>query len=294
MKLRTLLLAVLSATLLAAPAVVAQEGAPPGVDQSLRDRLDRLEKQLQEVREIVLQARATGRPIEIKEAGPDPMVTALGSRLDDMEQSLRGVNGQVDDLTHQLDLARNDAKDEKTEIAALSDRLDKLEKAVAAMAAPPPPAQPAPGDNGAAANTDQTQTAPADQGDPKTAYAHARQLLLDGDYPGAQAAFQAYVDQYGSTPQAAQARYWLGETKYVQEDYAGAAAAYIGATKGWPQTAWAPDAVVKLSLSLLELNRPADACAALGEFDRHYAKSGGAAKARADAARIKAKCGNDH
>jgi tol-pal system protein YbgF len=292
MMLRTLLLASLSLALLAAPAVVAQEGAPPGVDQSLRERLDRLEKQLQEVREIVLQARATGRPIEIKDAGPDPMVTALDGRLDDMEQSLRGVNGQVDDLTHQLDLARNDAKDAKAEIAALSDRLDRLEKAMAAMAAPPPAAQPAPADNGAAASAD--QTAPADQGDPKTAYAHARQLLLDGDYPGAQAAFQTYVDQYGSTPMAPQARYWLGETKYVQEDYAGAAAAYIGAAKGWPQTAWAPDAVVKLALSLLQLNRPTDACAALGEFDRHYAKSGGAAKARADAARIKAKCGNDH
>jgi tol-pal system protein YbgF len=201
------------------------------------------------------------------------------------------VNGQVDDLTHQLDLARRDAGDQKAAIAALGDRLDKLEKAMAAMAAPPA-AQPAPADNGAAASAD--QNAPADQGDSKTAYVHARQLLLDGDYPGAQAAFQAYVDQYGSTPQAAQARYWLGETKYVQHDYAGAAAAYIGATKGWPQTAWAPDAVVKLALSLLQLNRPTDACAALGEFDRHYAKAGGAAKARADAARIKAKCGNDH
>jgi tol-pal system protein YbgF len=290
MMLRTLLLACLSVALLAAPAVVAQEGEPAGVDQSLRERLDRLEKQLQEVREIVLQARATGKPIEIKEAGPDPMVTALASRLDDMEQTLRGVNGQVDDLTHRLDLARKDAGDEKAELAALSDRLDKLDKAVAAMAAPPP--APAPSDNGAAANAEQAPA--ADQGDPKAAYAHARQLLLDGDYPGAQAAFQAYVDQYGSTPQAAQARYWLGETKYVQEDYAGAAAAYIGATKGWPQTAWAPDALVKLALSLLQLNRPTDACAALGEFDRHYAKSGGAAKGRADAARIRAKCGNDH
>ncbi len=291
MMLRTLLLASLSVALLAAPVVVAQEGPPAGADQSLRERLDRLEKQLQEVRQIVLQARAIGKPIEIKEAGPDPMVTALASRVDDMEQSLRGVNGQVDDLTHQLDLARKDAGDEKAAIAALGDRLDKLEKAMAAMAAPPP-AQPAPADNGAAASAD--QNAPADQGDSKTAYVHARQLLLDGDYPGAQAAFQAYVDEYGSTPQAAQARYWLGETKYVQDDYAGAAAAYIGATKGWPQTAWAPDAVVKLALSLLQLNRPTDACAALGEFDRHYAKAGGAAKARADAARIKAKCGNDH
>jgi tol-pal system protein YbgF len=290
MTLRTLLLACLSVALLAAPAAMAQVGEPEA-DSSVRERLDRLEKQLQEVREIVLQARSTGRPIEIKDAGPDPVVTALSGRVDDMEQSLRGINGQVDDLTHRLDMARRDASDEKAEIAALSDRLDKLEKALAALTAPPPAAQPAPNDAGAA--PDNGPPAPsADQSDPKAAYAHARQLLLDGDYPGAQAAFQAYVEQYPSTPQAPQARYWLGETKYVQDDYAGAAAAYIGATKGWPQTSWAPDAVVKLALSLLQLNRPTDACAALGEFDRHYAKSGGAAaKTRADAARVKAKCG---
>src|SRR5580700_7678343 len=291
MTLRTLLLACLSVALLAAPAALAQDNGPEA-DSSVRERLDRLEKQLQEVREIVLQARSTGRPIEIKDAGPDPVVTALAGRVDDMEQSLRGINGEVDDLTHRLDLARKDANDEKAEIAALSDRVDKLEKALAALTAPPPAAQPAPADAGAADNGPPAPS--ADQGDPKAAYAHARQLLLDGDYPGAQAAFQTYVDQYGSTPMAPQARYWLGETKYVQEDYAGAAAAYIGAAKGWPQSAWAPDAVVKLALSLLQLNRPTDACAALGEFDRHYAKSGGAAKARADAARIKAKCGNDH
>jgi tol-pal system protein YbgF len=289
MTLRTLLLACLSVALLAAPAALAQDNGPEA-DSSVRERLDRLEKQLQEVREIVLQARSTGRPIEIKDAGPDPVVTALAGRVDDMEQSLRGINGQVDDLTHRLDLARKDANDEKADIAALSDRVDKLEKALAALTAPPPAAQPAPADAGAADNGPPAPS--ADQGDPKAAYAHARQLLLDGDYPGAQAAFQAYVEQYPSTPQAPQARYWLGETKYVQDDYAGAAAAYIGATKGWPQTSWAPDAVVKLALSLQQLNRPTDACAALGEFDRHYAKSGGAAaKARADAARIKAKCG---
>jgi TolA-binding protein len=60
--------------------------------------------------------------------------------------------------------------------------------------------------------------------------------------------------------------------------------------KSWPQTAWAADADVKLSLSLIALNKPREACAALSEFDRHYAKANPAEKTRAAAARIKAKC----
>ena len=114
--------------------------------------------------------------------------------------------------------------------------------------------------------------------------------MMDGDYPAAAAAYQDYVDHYPKAANASEARYWLGETKYAQGDYAGAAVAYIATLRSWPQTAWGADADVKLSLSLLSLNKPTEACQALGEFDRHYAKASAAEKARAAAARIKAKC----
>lgn len=286
MRFRPVLTLILAATAAVGAAAACRAQETP-VDESTRQRIDRLEKQLHEVREIVLQARSTGQPVEIKEAGPDPQVTSLAAKFDDMDQTLRSLNGEVETLTHAVNLAQKDAADAKAQAAALADRLDKLEKEVAALAAPPPPA---PAAEAAPATPQAAGPPPEAGGDPKAAYAHARQLLMDGDYPAASAAFQDYVDRYGDTASAPAARYWLAETKYVQEDYAGAAAAYIGATHGWPQTAWAPDAVVKLSLSLLQLNKPVEACAALGEFDRHYAKAAAAAKARAAAARIKAKC----
>jgi tol-pal system protein YbgF len=269
----------------AAPAFAQDQGdvEPPA------KRLERLEKQLREVREIVLQAHATGAPVEIKEAGPDPQVVALTSRLDDVEQTLRAVTGQFETLQHDLALARRDASAAKVEDAALGDRLAKLEQQVAALTPPPPPpAAPgaAPADGGLAGQA----SAPPAAADPKAAYAHARQLLLDGDYPSAAAAFQDYVDRFGDTADAVPARYWIGETKYIQEDYVGAASAYLGALHGWPQTAWAPDAVVKLSLSLTQLNKTRDACGALAELERHYPHASPATKARADAARQKAAC----
>jgi len=102
--------------------------------------------------------------------------------------------------------------------------------------------------------------------------------------------FQAFVDRYGDTATAPAARYWLGEARFIQKDYAGAATAYLGAIRGWPKTAWAGEAVVKLSQSLVELNKPADACGALGEFDRRYRNASPALKARAAAVRLKAQC----
>lgn len=258
-------------------------------------RLDRMEKQLREVRSIVLQAHATGAPVEIKEAGPDPQVISLTSRLDDMEQTLRGMTGQFESLQHDLAVARGDAANAKAQSAALADRLDKLERQVAALAPAPPPPAPGAGagpgaDGGLAGQAAQGQAQAQGPGDPKAAYASARQLLLDGDYKAASAAFQDYVDRFGDTANARPARYWLGETKFIQEDYAGAAVAYAGAIRGWPDTPWAPDAMVKLSLSLTQMNRTKDACNALIELPRRYPHASAAAQARAAAARQKAGC----
>jgi tol-pal system protein YbgF len=288
MKLRHALVLLLSTAALssAAAAAFAQAEAGDAPRETSDARIDRLEKQLREVREIVLQARSTGQPVEIKEAGPDPQVTALSAKFDDMDQTLRSLNSEVETLTHDVEQAHRDANDAKAANAVLSDRLDKLEKQVAAQAAAPPPPPPD------STPPPEAQASPAPGGgDPKVAYANARKLMMDGDYPAAAAAYQDYVSHYGKEPNAPEARYWLGETKFAQEDYAGAAVAYIAAIHGWPQTAWGADADVKLALSLLAVNKPTDACQVLGEFDRHYAKASAAEKARADGARVKAKCG---
>lgn len=258
-------------------------------DNDLRDRLKHIEKDLREVRAIVLQARATGHPVEIKDAGPDPQVADLQTKVDDIGQTLRGLTGQIESLSHDLDLARKDAAQAQAQSAAAADRLDRLEKQVAALT----PAPPAPAVLGGAPAAPGAAAGPPPPGDdPKAAYARARKLLLDGDYPAASTAFQDYIDRYGDAANVSAARYWLGETKYIQSDYAGAATALISAIHGWPQTSWAPDAVVKLSLALIQLNKSPDACQTLAEFSRHYAKTAPlATKTRAKAARVKAGCG---
>ena len=62
---------------------------------------------------------------------------------------------------------------------------------------------------------------------------------------------------------ASEARYWLGETLYIREDYTAAAQAYAGALKGWPKATWAPDATVKLANALTAIQRTTAACQAL-------------------------------
>ena len=299
-------------------------------------RIVRLERDLKEVRDIVLQARSTGKPVEIKDAGPDPELVGLRSRIDDLDLTLRQMNGQIETLTHDLDQARAELAAQKlanappapvplptgplvplsieatpaqTEPAPMpAPALQPLPKPVEQEAAPlpieaaqpqpvpappplpapvpkPEPVKPEPAKPVATA-APAMRLGPADQ-----AYAAARQLLLDGQYVDASNALRDYVTRYGDTAaNAPEARYWLGETLYVQDAYAEAAGAYIGALRGWPATPWAPDAVVKLSLSLIALKKPADACSTLDEFARRFPKVAPALAGRATLARTKAQC----
>jgi tol-pal system protein YbgF len=199
-------------------------------------------------------------------------LTAASARVDDLEATVRSLNGTSETLAADLATARRDLQAAQTQNRDLLDRLARMEAAAAAPAAAVPAAS----------------TAPAD---PAAAFTAARALMDAGRFAEAGDAFEAYTVAHGSQPNAAEANYWLGETLYVRQNYGDAAQAYIVALKGWPKSGWAPDALVKLSTSLLRLRQPAEACKTLGEFDRRYASAAPAPiKARARSARTEAKC----
>jgi tol-pal system protein YbgF len=252
---------------------------PMGDPLDARDarRLDKMEQLMRELRSIVYQGRDSGKPVVVQPAETDYQLQELTRRLADLEQSLTRVNGSLETSNHDLALARRDVEALKAENKALGGRLQALEQ----QAAPPAPAAPTAELSGAA---------PAAPLPAPEAFTQARQLMLNGDYDGAEAAFQDYVARYGDGPRGPEARYWLGKTLTARAAYADAAGAYIGAIRGWPQTAWAPDAVVELSRALIQLKKPADACQTLGELARRYPKAPAAVTSRAAAARTQAKC----
>lgn len=276
--------------LLPSAAVVALMSAWPATSQtpldsdplSARDakRLDRMEAVLRELRAIVYQGRDTGKPVVVQPAETDYQLQEMTRRVNDLEQSLTRLNGQIEVLTHDLDTARRASEAAQAQNKALNDRLAAVEQRTAAVEPPP------------STTSDTGAPPPAAQTGPNAAdtFANARQLMLAGDYDNAEHAWQDYVTRFGDTPKAPEARYWLGKTLAVRGAHNDAAAAYIGAIRGWPQTAWAPDAVVDLSRELIALKKTQEACAMLGEFDRRYPKAMPAAKSRAVAARSQAKC----
>jgi tol-pal system protein YbgF len=298
-----LLIPVLAAVLLAgaAPmAFAADEEKDPvkELDKKTDKRMDRLQKQIRDLQQIILQSRESGKPVEVRVAtDPDPALLALTPRIDDLEQSSRTLNATVETLTHELDEAKKAAAEARDQVKALNDRVETLstrlqvvegfQRGVAAAGVAPPVVEAPPPSGGQQAQAEPAQEASTD---PAQGYATGRRLFTAGDYAGAAVAFQAFIEQGGDSAQGAQARYWLGESFFRQGDYSDAATAYIGAIRGWPRTNWAPDAMVKLARSLQGIGRPKDVCNTLDELARRYPKAPALVMTQAADARAKAQC----
>lgn len=263
--------------MLAAGPAFAQ--TPMGDPLDIHDarRLDRMEKVIRELRAIVFQGRDIGKPVVVQPAETDYQVQELSRRVGDLERSLRQLNGQLEAVSNDLTQSRRNGDALAAQNKALQDRLTAIEQQFAPPA--PPPADP---------NAPPPTAAGPGASD---AFAQTRQMMLSGDYDGAERGWQDFVARFGDHPKAPEARYWLGKTLAVRGAHNEAAAAYIQAIRGWPQTGWAPDAVVELSRELAALKKPAEACQMLGEFDRRYPKAAAPVKSRAAAVRTQAKCG---
>jgi tol-pal system protein YbgF len=264
------------AIVLAAVPAAAQTPMDDPLDARDARRVDRMEKVVRELRAIVFQMKNTGKPVVVQPADTDARLQDLVNRLSDLELSLTRINGALESSAHGLDEARRANAELQAQVRDLNDRLAAVEKAQTA-GAPAPAAPPA--------------EAAAPPPAPGEAFAHARELMLAGDYDGAERAFAGYVEAYPDGPRTAEARYWWGKTLGAKGAYAQAATAYIGAIRGWPKASWAPDAVVELAKSLVALKKPDDACATLSELPKRYPKTSASVDARAAAVKRQAKCG---
>jgi tol-pal system protein YbgF len=272
---RKLFSAVCLAALLAGGTATAQTPLPLPDPLDARDakRVDRMEKVVRELRAIVFQLRDTGKPVVVQPADTDARMEELSTRIKDLEETLRRLNGSLETTQNELSKAQRENGDLKTQVTGLTERLGAAEAKIVA----PPPQPP-------------VEAAAAPTGDPTEAFAKARQLMLGGDYDGAEAAFAGYVADFPDTPKTPEAHYWWGKTLTVRAAHTDAAKAYIGALRSKPQTAWGPDAVLELGKSLAALKRTAEACQVLAELPTRYPKAPANVTARATAARTQAKC----
>jgi tol-pal system protein YbgF len=140
------------------------------------------------------------------------------------------------------------------------------------LAAAPPTARPLPG------------------GSASEQYNYAFGLLKQADYPAAEGALKAFVEQHPNDAMAGNAQYWLGETYYTRGRFAEAASAFAEGYKRYPKSSKAADELLKLGMSLARANQKQNACVALGQLDHDFPAPGAAIKERASAEKKRLGC----
>lgn len=106
-----------------------------------------------------------------------------------------------------------------------------------------------------------------------------RDLMDNGDAAGAAAAFLRYTETYPAGAYTADAHFLRGEAEASQEAWSSAARAYLNSFSGDPNGARAPDALLKLGLSLEKLGQRDEACLTLQQVGVRFPGGGPAASA---------------
>jgi TolA-binding protein len=244
-------------------------------------RLQQLDRNVRKLERSVsrIENKNGAPPILIE---PDPEVVALQATVDAQQTKIEDQAAVITRLTGSLEEAQHTNQVLTGQVQALAAKVDTLTKRAdlteahvkdldAQLAPPPPP--------------------PPSKGDPQSDFEQAFNLMTGGRVDDAGRAFEAFTTTWPEASQLPEAWFRLGQIRAMKQDNTGAIAAYASALKGWPKTAWAPEATVKLAGALVDTNRPSDACMALGQFDKVYAKMASAdSKAAAKALRVRAKC----
>lgn len=130
---------------------------------------------------------------------------------------------------------------------------------------------------------------PADAS-PREVYDQAFQTLVRQDFPAAERQFKAFLAKHKDHELAGNAQYWLAETYYVRGQFEQAAVAFAEGFEKHPKNAKAPDNLLKMGLSLSNLNRKQDACVAFSELMKQYPNAAQSVRRRAELERQNLKC----
>ena len=127
-------------------------------------------------------------------------------------------------------------------------------------------------------------------GSPRDEYDLAYGYILTGDYDLAEQSFQNWLASFPGDPQAADAQFWLGESHFQQREFREAANTFLGVYKDAQQSPKAPDALLKLGMSLAALGEKSAACATLAEVGRKYPQASDALIGRVEDEADRAGC----
>jgi len=245
----------------------------------------------------------------------DPAAERLMQRMDALETSQRAMTGEVERLQYERDTLQEEVQALASQIVALQTTAEDMRRHLQAVeivaqesAQERAQQQTQPsgprvyGDTGASGVYAGGSTFPPPPNiignEPQTAPGNditqlamiGQDRMNEGDFSGAQSAFQQYLDLNPDAADRGDVYFWLGETYYAKSGFSSAADAYIASMRAAPKGDYAPEAMVKLAAAARALGKNDMACQTLASFPTQYPKAVPAVRAKARTEKIRAGC----
>jgi TolA-binding protein len=283
----TLKLGLLALLALASPVVVAAQNVPPA-------------------------AMNPSNPLE-------PATARLMTRLDQLERQNAELTGRIEVLEAELAAQKAFQAQKLAEEEAVRASQELATKAAANTTAAPTEAPPTGAPSTGAPSTDAPVADPppadpsktvAPQADvlapeasplePKAVpegvetaqnlFKAAQQSLARGDYGSAETKLTQLLSSFPFDPEALEARWLLGEARFVQSAWGSAAEAYLSYLEAAPEGSRASEALIRLAGAFGQLDNQLMRCSALDQYKRQTTKPDATLKARADAEMARTPC----
>ena len=108
---------------------------------------------------------------------------------------------------------------------------------------------------------------------PKEQYDFALSFMKVGDYETAELALREFIDKNKSDKLAGSAQYWYGETFRIRQLYSDAATAYLDGYQNYPKSKKAPENLLKLGITMVELGEKDEGCKMITGLKKQYPKA---------------------
>ena len=108
------------------------------------------------------------------------------------------------------------------------------------------------------------------ESDEKSQYEYAINLLKQGDYETAEKAFTEFITIGDDRNYLSNSHFWLAETYYVRENFKDAAKNYLNLYQTFPNANKAPDALLKLGISLVNMQQKEQGCMTFIQLQESY------------------------
>ena len=125
---------------------------------------------------------------------------------------------------------------------------------------------------------------------PEEQYEFAVSFMKIGDYETAEFALKEFIEKNRDNDLAGNAQYWYGETFRIRQLYSDAATAYLDGYQNYPKSKKAPDNLLKLGITMVQLGEKDQGCKMISGLKKEYPKASKSVLQKAQYEQKKFKC----